>query len=163
MALAFFFYWYSLKFSLIFAWFLRTGGLADEVTEKILNDVFLPFGDIMDIQIPIDYESEKHRGFAFIEFEAAEDAAAAIDNMVKIIVHLILHHDFLCWKCSLIFRLQNESELFGRTIRVNLAKPQKVREGSTRAVWADDDWLQKHAGKSVDELRAEAVINSFDS
>ncbi|KAK7592999.1 hypothetical protein V9T40_007751 [Parthenolecanium corni] len=110
---------------------IYVGGLADEVTDKILNEVFLPFGDILDIQVPIDYESEKHRGFAFIEFEAAEDAAAAIDNM-------------------------NESELFGRTIRVNLAKPQKVREGSTRAVWADDDWLQKHAGKSVDEMRAEA-------
>lgn len=65
---------------------LKTGGLADEVTEKILNDVFLPFGDILDIQIPIDYESEKHRGFAFIEFEAAEDAAAAIDNMVNLIL-----------------------------------------------------------------------------
>lgn len=62
-----------------------------------------------------------------------------------------------------MFHFQNESELFGRTIRVNLAKPQKVREGSTRAVWADDDWLQKHAGKSVDELRAEAVINFFIS
>jgi peptidyl-prolyl isomerase E (cyclophilin E) len=27
--------------------------------------------------------TEKHRGFAFIEFELAEDAAAAIDNMVS--------------------------------------------------------------------------------
>lgn len=58
------------------------GGLADEVDEKVLNDVFLPFGDILDVQIPIDYETEKHRGFAFIEFEAPEDAADAIDNMV---------------------------------------------------------------------------------
>lgn len=73
---------YSLESLLTLCPFLRTGGLADEVTEKILNDVFLPFGDVLDIQIPIDYESEKHRGFAFIEFEAAEDAAAAIDNMV---------------------------------------------------------------------------------
>lgn len=53
------------------------------MNEKILNEVFLPFGDILDVQVPIDYESEKHRGFAFIEFEAAEDAAAAIDNMVN--------------------------------------------------------------------------------
>ena len=27
--------------------------------------------------------SEKHRGFAFVEFELAEDAAAAMDNMVS--------------------------------------------------------------------------------
>lgn len=27
---------------------------------------------------------------------------------------------------------QNESELFGRTIRVNLAKPMRIKEGSSR-------------------------------
>lgn len=58
------------------------GGLAEEVDEKVLHAAFIPFGEIIDVQIPLDYESEKHRGFAFIEFETAEDAAAAIDNMV---------------------------------------------------------------------------------
>lgn len=62
---------------------IYVGGLAEEVDEKVLNAAFIPFGDIVDIQIPLDYESEKHRGFAFIEFENAEDAAAAIDNMVS--------------------------------------------------------------------------------
>ncbi|XP_076440370.1 peptidyl-prolyl cis-trans isomerase E-like [Babylonia areolata] len=101
------------------------GGLAEEVDDKVLHAAFLPFGDIVDVQIPLDYETEKHRGFAFIEFELAEDAAAAIDNM-------------------------NESELFGRTIRVNLAKPMKIKEGASRAVWADDSWLQKHAGETLE-------------
>lgn len=32
----------------------------------------------------------------------------------------------------LFFPLQNESELFGRTIRVNLAKPMRIKEGSSR-------------------------------
>lgn len=85
-----------------------SGGLAEEVDEKVLHAAFIPFGDITDIQIPIDYEtgkttscfhqlvflsnihsqwvrgklssddvscvlfSEKHRGFAFIEFELGE-------------------------------------------------------------------------------------------
>lgn len=60
------------------------GGLAEEVTEQLVNDAFIPFGDIVEIQMPVDYESQKHRGFAFVEFETAEDAAAAIDNMVNI-------------------------------------------------------------------------------
>ncbi|KAL8596961.1 hypothetical protein ACOMHN_027907 [Nucella lapillus] len=102
------------------------GGLVEEVDDKVLHAAFLPFGDIVDVQIPIDYETEKHRGFAFIEFELAEDAAASIDNM-------------------------NESELFGRTIRVNLAKPMRVKEGASRAVWADDNWLQKHAGETLEK------------
>ena len=32
----------------------------------------------------------KHRGFAFVEFEKIEDANAAIDNMVKIILITII-------------------------------------------------------------------------
>ncbi|CAH2099552.1 unnamed protein product [Euphydryas editha] len=103
---------------------IYVGGLAEEVDEKVLNAAFVPFGDLVDVQIPLDYETEKHRGFAFIEFENAEDAAAAIDNM-------------------------NDSELFGRTIRVNIAAPQRIKEGSTRPVWSEDSWLQKHAGETL--------------
>ena len=32
-----------------------------------------------------------------------------------------------------ILLVQHESELFGRTIRVNLAKPMRIKEGATRA------------------------------
>lgn len=67
------------------------GGLAEEVDEKILNAAFIPFGEIVDVQIPLDYESEKHRGFAFIEFESAEDAAEAIDNMVNYLLSTQSH------------------------------------------------------------------------
>lgn len=38
----------------------------------------------------------------------------------------------------------------GRTIRCNIAKPQRVKEGSTRPVWASDDWLQKYSGATLD-------------
>lgn len=50
---------------------------------------------------------------------------------------------------SLLELLQNDSELFGRTIRVNLAKPQRIKEGSTRPVWSEDTWLQQHAGETI--------------
>ena len=72
---------------------IYVGGLAEEVDEKILKAAFIPFGDVVDIQIPADYETEKHRGFAFIEFEYAEDAAAAIDNMVIFHFASFLHED----------------------------------------------------------------------
>jgi len=103
---------------------LYVGGLAEEVDQKVLQAAFVPFGDIVEVNIPLDYETEKHRGFAFIEFELPEDAQAAIDNM-------------------------NDGELFGRTLRCNLAKPMKIKEGSTRPVWATDEWLQKYAGASL--------------
>ena len=60
--------------------------------------------------------------------------------------------------------MQNDSELFGRTIRVNLAKPQKIKEGSTRAVWTEDTWLQEHAGKTLeldkDESTEKTTVSS---
>ncbi|NWI03998.1 PPIE isomerase, partial [Tichodroma muraria] len=102
------------------------GGLAEEVDEKVLHAAFIPFGDITDIQIPLDYETEKHRGFAFVEFELAE-----------------------------VRNQQNESELFGRTIRVNLAKPMRIKEGSSRPVWSDDEWLKKFSGKTLEENKEE--------
>lgn len=113
------------------------GGLAEEVDEKVLHAAFIPFGDVIDVQIPLDYETQKHRGFAFVEFEQAEDAAAAIDNM-------------------------NDSELFGRTIRVNVAKPMKIKEGSTKAVWSEDSWLRQHAGETLNEDDATAEESQKD-
>ena len=112
------------------------GGLAEEVGEKVLQAAFIPFGDITDITIPLDYTTQKHRGFAFVEFELVEDAAAAIDNM-------------------------NESELFGRTIRVNVARPKMLKEGSSRPVWSEDAWLRKHAGKTLEEGQ-EGVVASTE-
>lgn len=91
-----------------------------------LQSAFIPFGDVTDISIPLDYSNQKHRGFAFVEFRLLEDAAAAMDNM-------------------------NESELFGRTVRVNVAKPKMLKEGSSRPVWSEDSWLRKHAGKTLEE------------
>lgn len=48
-----------------------------------------------------------------------------------------------------IFSFKNDAELVGRTIRVNIAKPQRIKEGSIRPVWAEDDWLQRHAGATL--------------
>jgi peptidyl-prolyl isomerase E (cyclophilin E) len=85
-------------------------------------------GDIFEVQLPVDYETQKNRGFAFVEYETADDAAAAIDNM-------------------------NDSELFGRSIRVNLAKPARIKETSSKPVWSEDQWLSK-AMSAVDDEKA---------
>ena len=38
---------------------VTVGGIAEEVDDKILHSAFIPFGDILDIQIPLDYETGK--------------------------------------------------------------------------------------------------------
>ncbi|VDN56198.1 unnamed protein product [Dracunculus medinensis] len=116
---------------------LYVGGFGDEVNEKVLEAVFLPFGDIVGISVPMDYETGKHRGFGFIEFELAEDAAAAMDNM-------------------------NDSELYGRTIKCNFARPPKPNEKSHRPIWADDEWLKMYGtGEGISKEAKE--INDSDA
>lgn len=41
----------------VFTCLILTGGLAEEVDEKVLHAAFIPFGDLIDIQIPLDYET----------------------------------------------------------------------------------------------------------
>ena len=53
--------------------------------------------------------------------------------------------------------LQDNSELYGRTLRVNLAKALRARENSTRPVWADDEWLATYAGKQTLEQQQQQL------
>eukprot|EP00879_Flechtneria_rotunda_P014242 GHRR01014879.1.p1 GENE.GHRR01014879.1~~GHRR01014879.1.p1 ORF type:complete len:165 (+),score=77.74 GHRR01014879.1:294-788(+) len=97
---------------------LYVGGLHEMVNEEILQGAFLPFGDLKDVNIPIDHATGQHRGFGFVEFEEKEDAAAAIDNM-------------------------HNAEIYGRVLKVNYAQPMKIKGGdkgwSHQPVWADAD------------------------
>eukprot|EP00035_Acanthoeca_spectabilis_P023359 m.448969 g.448969 ORF g.448969 m.448969 type:complete len:324 (-) comp19747_c0_seq1:70-1041(-) len=113
---------------------LYVGGLADEVDAQTVRAAFIPFGEIVDVQLPLDFETQSHRGFAFVDFESADDAAAAIDNM-------------------------HESELFGRTLKVNHAKPTTTASGRSRAIWEDEDWLRRHT--EATEVSQMGTIKGF--
>ena len=88
------------------------------VTSTVLSEAFIPFGEIADISLPkpeAPSSTDIHRGFGYVEFEEAGDAKEAIDNM-------------------------DQSELFGRVIKVALAKPEKKSNeagglGSKTAIW----------------------------
>ena len=57
------------------------GGLPDDVDLSILRAAFLTFGEIVDINYPVDYLTQQHKGFAFVEYECSDDAAHAVENM----------------------------------------------------------------------------------
>ena len=99
---------------------LYVGGLADEVSEETLHAAFVPFGELQEVNVPRDHAGKKseHRGFAFIHFETETDAEEARFNM-------------------------NGAELFGRVLRVNVAKGMTHKLGASKPVWSADDWFQK--------------------
>ncbi|MCJ1235916.1 hypothetical protein MMC14_003890 [Varicellaria rhodocarpa] len=120
------------------------GGLDNAVNERILTDAFLPFGEIVDVSLPkpeVPSSPDPHRGFGYVEFEIPGDAKEAIDNM-------------------------DQSELFGRVIKVAAAKPQKETNeglGSKTAIWEQEGWLAKHAVSDEDRLAAEQARNKSDN
>lgn len=114
---------------------IYVGGLENAVTEKLLADAFLPFGEIVDVTLPkpdLPSSKEPHRGFGYIEFEVAGDAKEAIDNM-------------------------DQSEFFGRVLKVAAANPQKDSNdglGSKTAVWETEGWIARHGGVSEEDRQA---------
>lgn len=46
---------------------------------------------------------------------------------------------------------------------MNLAKPQRIKEGSTRPVWSDDTWLQQHAGETIKDQLAQDPANKDEN
>ena len=72
----------------------------------------------------MDYAKGEHRGFAFVEYDDADDAEEAIYNM-------------------------DGADLLGFTLKVSLAQQNqlnKMTSGPQKAIWNNDEWFQKHVG-----------------
>jgi len=112
------------------------GGLENTVTARTLSEAFIPFGEIVDISLPkpeAPSSTDLHRGFGYVEFELPEDAKEAIENM-------------------------DQSELYGRVIKVAAARPQKESNeglGSKTAIWEQEGFLAKHAVSEEDRAATE--------
>jgi len=78
---------------------LFVGSLPWSVTDQSLQETFETHGTVVSAKVIMDRESGRSRGFGFIEMENASDAESAIKAL-------------------------NNSELSGRNIVVNEAKPR---------------------------------------
>ncbi|KAK2733487.1 hypothetical protein FQN57_002096 [Myotisia sp. PD_48] len=120
------------------------GGLDQGVSARTLSEAFIPFGEITDITLPkpdLPSSTDSHRGFGYVEFELAQDAAEAIDNM-------------------------DQSELYGRIIKVSAARPQKDSNeglGSKTAVWQQEGYLAKHAVSEEDRNATEESATNTEN
>ena len=60
---------------------LYVGGLEESVTLDVLRAAFVPFGELVDVNLPTDPSGQKHRGFAFVQFGSVQDAQRAARAM----------------------------------------------------------------------------------
>ncbi|MBL6991283.1 MAG: RNA-binding protein [Bacteriovoracaceae bacterium] len=83
---------------------IYVGNLPFSLTEDRLNEQFSQFGTVDSVKIIIDRDTNRSKGFGFVEMATDQEAAEAIEQL-------------------------NGTECDGRPMKVNEAKPQAPRGG----------------------------------
>src|SRR4051812_1929898 len=83
---------------------LYVGNLTYNVNESDLEALFTPFGTVQSAQIIVDRDTNRSKGFGFVEMDSDAQAQAAIQGL-------------------------NTREHDGRNLTVNEAKPREARSG----------------------------------
>jgi RNA recognition motif-containing protein len=78
---------------------IYVGNLSYEVEEDDLRHVFSEYGTVKSVKLPVDRETGRVRGFAFVEMGTDTEEAAAIEAL-------------------------DNAEWMGRSLKVNKAKPK---------------------------------------
>lgn len=77
---------------------IYVGNLSFSVTNDTLSDAFSQFGTIRSARVIIDRDTNRSKGFGFVELSTSQEAENAVNSM-------------------------NGSDLEGRALNVSIAKP----------------------------------------
>ncbi|MGF1672494.1 MAG: RNA recognition motif domain-containing protein [Rivularia sp. (in: cyanobacteria)] len=89
---------------------IYVGNLSYEVAEGDLKQVFLEYGDVKSIYLPLDRETSRIRGFAFVEMGTDTEEDKAIESL-------------------------DGAEWMGRNLKVNKAKPKPEKGAAGGGRW----------------------------
>ena len=89
---------------------IYVGNCSYDLTDEQLRDLFATYGEVDRVSIIRDRETGRSRGFAFVEMSDSAAALAAIEGL-------------------------NGTELDGRALKVNEAKPKREGGGGGRGDW----------------------------
>lgn len=81
---------------------IYVGNLDYEIDQRDLTEVFAEYGTVKRVHLPIDRETGRKRGFAFVEMDSETEEAEAISKL-------------------------DGAEWMGRELRVNKARPREQR------------------------------------
>lgn len=84
---------------------IYVGNLSYQVKQEDLNEIFAEYGTVNRVQIPVDRETGRVRGFAFVEMANDAEEEAAISGL-------------------------DGAQWMGRDLKVNKAKPREDRRPS---------------------------------
>jgi len=81
---------------------IYVGNLSFRTDDEELREVFAEFGDVISAKVIMDRETDRSRGFGFVEMSSDDEGNAAIEAL-------------------------DGAEVGGRNLRVNEAKPRERR------------------------------------
>ena len=81
---------------------IYVGNLSFNTDDHGLSEVFAEFGDVTSAKVIVDRETDRSRGFGFVEMSSDDEGNAAIEAL-------------------------DGAEVGGRNLRVNEAKPRERR------------------------------------
>ena len=93
---------------------IYVGNLSYKVTEEDLSTVFSEYGTVKRVQLPVDRETGRLRGFGFVEMSSDAEETAAIEAL-------------------------DGAEWMGREIKVNKAKPREDKRPSGGGSWGGNN------------------------
>ncbi len=94
---------------------IYVGNMSYDTTENDLQEAFAAFGTVTGVSIIMDRETQRPRGFAFVEMSSNEEGKAAIEGL-------------------------NLKKVGGRSITVNEARPREDRGGGRRGGGGSGRW-----------------------
>lgn len=95
---------------------IYVGNLSFDVTSDDLTQAFTQYGTVKRVQLPLDRETGRVRGFAFVEMSTDAEENTAIESL-------------------------DGAEWMGRDLKVNKAKPREERgsSGGGGGSWGNRD------------------------
>jgi RNA recognition motif-containing protein len=89
------------------------GNLSYDATQDDLTQAFAEYGTVKSVQLPMDRETGRFRGFAFVEMETEAEESAVIEAL-------------------------DGAEWMGRNLKVNKARPREKKQ-SFGGSWGSGD------------------------
>lgn len=90
-----------------------TGNLDERVSDRVLYDILIQAGRVVDLHIPRDKETDRPKGYAFVEYETEEIADYAVrlfSGLVTLFNRTLKFAVILClplfsspWMCFIIY------------------------------------------------------------
>ncbi len=94
---------------------LYVGNLSFNTTEETLKETFEEHGTVNDVKIITDRDTGRSRGFGFVEMDSDAEAQSAIQEL-------------------------DNTQLDGRSIHVNVARPRNDRGGYRGGYRSNSRW-----------------------